>query len=180
MQEVLPEELAQEVKEAAVISMGTEINEEDISHIVKLCDEVISLTEYRGQLLEYCKNRLQSIEPDLTHLVGELVGARLIAHADRLLNLVKHPASTVSQHISSFSGNIPVVSFQHRNKQFQEEKKMNNDKNDQQQQELTTGTFSPNITLEQLRKSMKAFADERDWNQFHTPRNLLLALVGKS
>ena len=28
-------------------------------------------------------------------LVGELVGARLISHAGSLLNLAKHPASTV-------------------------------------------------------------------------------------
>lgn len=95
LHEVLPEEMAQEVKDAAIISMGTEINEEDVSHIVKLCDEVIGLTEYRGQLFEYLKNRMQSIAPNLTHLVGELVGARLIAHAGSLLNLAKHPASTV-------------------------------------------------------------------------------------
>lgn len=26
---------------------------------------------------------------------------------------------------------------------------------------------------------LRAFADERDWHQFHTPRNLTLALVGE-
>jgi len=31
----------------------------------------------------------------LTALVGELVGARLVNHAGSLLNLAKHPASTV-------------------------------------------------------------------------------------
>ena len=35
------------------------------------------------------------IAPNLTALVGELVGARLISHAGSLLNLAKHPASTV-------------------------------------------------------------------------------------
>ena len=35
------------------------------------------------------------IAPNLTVLVGELVGARLIAHAGSLMNLAKHPASTV-------------------------------------------------------------------------------------
>ena len=38
---------------------------------------------------------MQAIAPNLTVLVGELVGARLIAHAGSLLNLAKHPASTV-------------------------------------------------------------------------------------
>lgn len=33
--------------------------------------------------------------------------------------------------------------------------------------------------LEDVRRAVQAFADERDWQQFHTPRNLLLALVGE-
>merc|ERR1719402_1623671 len=36
-----------------------------------------------------------ALAPNLTILVGELVGARLIAHAGSLMNLAKHPASTV-------------------------------------------------------------------------------------
>lgn len=57
--------------------------------------QVIALAEYRGQLFDYLKSRMQAIAPNLTVLVGELVGARLIAHAGSLLNLAKHPASTV-------------------------------------------------------------------------------------
>merc|ERR1719472_724994 len=38
---------------------------------------------------------MHTIAPNLTHMVGELVGARLIAHAGSLLNLAKQPASTV-------------------------------------------------------------------------------------
>lgn len=33
------------------------------------------------------------------------------------------------------------------------------------------------VSLEDLRKKMAEFAWERDWDQFHSPRNLLLALV---
>ena len=39
--------------------------------------------------------RMMAIAPNLTTMVGELVGARLIAHAGSLLNLAKHPSSTV-------------------------------------------------------------------------------------
>ncbi|KAB8095293.1 hypothetical protein EE612_023231 [Oryza sativa] len=35
------------------------------------------------------------------------------------------------------------------------------------------------VTLETLRRKMSEFARERDWEQFHSPRNLLLALVGE-
>jgi len=38
---------------------------------------------------------MNAIAPNLTSLVGELVGARLIAHAGSLLSLAKHPASTI-------------------------------------------------------------------------------------
>merc|ERR1712048_1368582 len=41
------------------------------------------------------RNRMQAIAPNLTILVGELVGARLIAHSGSLMNLAKQPASTV-------------------------------------------------------------------------------------
>jgi len=56
---------------------------------------VIELSEYRGQLYDYLKSRMAAIAPNLTVLVGELVGARLIAHAGSLINLAKQPASTV-------------------------------------------------------------------------------------
>ena len=59
------------------------------------CSQVVEIQEYRGQLYEYLKNRMMAIAPNLTVLVGELVGARLIAHAGSLMNLAKHPASTV-------------------------------------------------------------------------------------
>ena len=55
----------------------------------------MEIQEYRGQLYEYLKNRMIAIAPNLTAVVGELIGARLISHAGSLLNLAKHPASTV-------------------------------------------------------------------------------------
>lgn len=33
------------------------------------------------------------------------------------------------------------------------------------------------VTLEELKTMMAEFARERDWDQFHSPRNLLLAMV---
>jgi nucleolar protein 58 len=67
----------------------------DIINIQSLAEQVLSMTEYRAQLFEYLKNRMNAIAPNLTILVGELVGARLISHAGSLMNLAKQPASTV-------------------------------------------------------------------------------------
>eukprot|EP00211_Chloroparvula_japonica_P002314 CAMPEP_0119136442 /NCGR_PEP_ID=MMETSP1310-20130426/21437_1 /TAXON_ID=464262 /ORGANISM="Genus nov. species nov., Strain RCC2339" /LENGTH=477 /DNA_ID=CAMNT_0007127429 /DNA_START=63 /DNA_END=1493 /DNA_ORIENTATION=+ len=91
----IPEELVEDVKEAALISMGSDIADGDLSNIHELCSQVEGLTEYRETLFTYLRNRMNAIAPNLSVLVGELVGARLIAHAGSLMNLAKHPASTV-------------------------------------------------------------------------------------
>ncbi|PWA98056.1 nop domain, NOP5, NOSIC [Artemisia annua] len=93
--EILTEEIEAELKEAAVVSMGTEVSDLDLVNIKDLCDQVLSLSEYRAQLYDYLKSRMNTIAPNLTALVGELVGARLIAHGGSLLNLAKQPGSTV-------------------------------------------------------------------------------------
>lgn len=94
-EKILPEDLEAVVKAAAEISMGTEISESDIQHIHALCDQIVAISAYRAQLAEYLRNRMNAIAPNLTAIVGDLVGARLIAHAGSLLNLAKFPASTV-------------------------------------------------------------------------------------
>ena len=93
--EILPEEIETAVKAAAEVSMGTEITPEDLENIQALAEQVVSFTEYRQQLSSYLSARMTAIAPNLTALVGELVGARLIAHAGSLMNLAKSPASTI-------------------------------------------------------------------------------------
>ncbi|KAG2501148.1 hypothetical protein HYH03_000963 [Edaphochlamys debaryana] len=92
---ILEEEVEGALKAAAQVSMGTDISESDLDNIKDLAQQVIALSEYRGQLFEYLRNRMNAIAPNLTVLVGELVGARLIAHSGSLINLAKQPASTV-------------------------------------------------------------------------------------
>lgn len=53
------------------------------------------MSDYRNQLGDYLKNRMHALAPNLTVLLGELVGARLISHAGSLMNLAKYPSSTV-------------------------------------------------------------------------------------
>jgi len=94
--DILGDETMEEtLKKTAETSMGTEISEFDLINIQSLCDQVISLSDYRLQLYEYLKNRMAAIAPNLTMMVGELVGARLIAHSGSLINLAKQPASTI-------------------------------------------------------------------------------------
>merc|ERR1712072_242029 len=95
LSDVLPEDMEEELKSAAQVSMGTEISDEDMVNIKLLCTQSLALQDYRTELFDYLKNRMAAIAPNLTVLVGELVGARLISHAGSLMNLAKQPASTV-------------------------------------------------------------------------------------
>ncbi|MCJ1473720.1 Nucleolar protein 58 [Lambiella insularis] len=93
--DILPEEIETAVKAAAEVSMGTEITTEDLDNIQALAEQVVNFTEYRQQLSSYLTARMAAIAPNLTALVGDLVGARLISHAGSLMNLAKSPASTI-------------------------------------------------------------------------------------
>lgn len=95
LSDVLSDEIEKQVKDAAEISMGTEISDDDIINIQLLCDQVVEIYQYRHQLFDYLKSRMFAIAPNLTVLLGELIGARLIAHSGSLVNLAKLPASTV-------------------------------------------------------------------------------------
>ena len=93
--EILPEEIETAVKAAAEVSMGSEITSDDLDNIQSLAQQVVDFTEYRQQLSSYLSARMAAIAPNLTALVGDLVGARLIAHAGSLMNLAKAPGSTI-------------------------------------------------------------------------------------
>jgi len=92
---ILDEDTAVIVSRAATMSMGSEISDEDISYVQELCDQVLESNEHREQLSDYIKHRMRAIAPNLTILVGEILGAKLIARAGSLVSLSKHPASTV-------------------------------------------------------------------------------------
>merc|ERR1711988_356117 len=64
-------------------------------NIVTFTDRVIDLHAYRVSLQEYLRAKMDIVAPNLSSLVGEHVGARLISHAGSLTSLAKYPASTV-------------------------------------------------------------------------------------
>ena len=95
LSEILTPEDEKSIKDSAEISMGSEISNEDELNIKELCSQIIFLSEYRQSLTEYLRNRMMTIAPNLTIMVGELVAARLISHAGSLVSLAKMPASTI-------------------------------------------------------------------------------------
>ncbi|XP_066260930.1 nucleolar protein 56 [Euwallacea similis] len=86
---------AQAILVASRSSMGMDISPIDLLNIEMFASRVISLSDYRKELAEYLRSKMGDVAPNLGSLIGEQVGARLIAHAGSLTNLAKCPASTV-------------------------------------------------------------------------------------
>ncbi|THD25445.1 Nucleolar protein 5 [Fasciola hepatica] len=95
LSDLVPDEVAEQIREASIVSLGTEVVDDDIEMINELCDQVLEVMESRASLQDYLMKRMIAVAPNLTSLVGELLGARLIARAGTLVNLAKHPSSTV-------------------------------------------------------------------------------------
>jgi len=80
---------------AAKSSMGTDIADLDLINITHFATRVISLSEYRKKLSQYLSKKMNDIAPNLSALLGEIIGARLISHSGSLNSLAKQPSSTV-------------------------------------------------------------------------------------
>ncbi|KAF8771631.1 Nucleolar protein 56 like protein [Argiope bruennichi] len=88
-------EKVQNVLELARSSMGMEVSECDLENMLYCAERVIALIQRRKDLTDYLKAKMTCVAPNLAALIGEFVGARLIAQAGSLTNLAKSPASTV-------------------------------------------------------------------------------------
>lgn len=96
LEEVLhDEDMCKDVLDAARSSMGTDISDIDLININMFASRVVRLARYRAELHDYLVSKMSAVAPNLTALIGEHVGARLISHAGSLTSLAKYPASTV-------------------------------------------------------------------------------------
>lgn len=89
------EAVANAILRAAKISMGMDTSEQDMQNIVVFTEKMISLAIYRRELYAYLEEKMSTVAPNLSALIGETVAARLIQKAGSLTSLAKSPASTV-------------------------------------------------------------------------------------
>ena len=75
------EDKANNILEASKTSMGQDISPIDLINIETFAKRVISLAEYRHKLHTYLLDKMHVVAPNLSSLIGEIVGARLISHA---------------------------------------------------------------------------------------------------
>lgn len=88
-------DLVNSILELAEKSIGSEISHLDLLNIERFASQVVSLCEYRASLHSYLADKMNIVAPNLSSLIGNTIGARLISHAGSLTNLAKYPASTV-------------------------------------------------------------------------------------
>jgi len=91
----LSEGKARRVVENAKRSMGAELSDSDIRPIQTLASIMLELNKLRDELTEYLGHVMRETAPNLTELVGPLLGARLLSLAGSLEALAKLPASTI-------------------------------------------------------------------------------------
>jgi nucleolar protein 56 len=75
--------------------MGMDISDFDLANVNHFATRLLALAKYRHDLSEYLRSKMGTMAPNLSALIGDVVGARLISQAGSLTNLAKAPASTV-------------------------------------------------------------------------------------
>ncbi|MGD9381399.1 MAG: C/D box methylation guide ribonucleoprotein complex aNOP56 subunit [Candidatus Thorarchaeota archaeon] len=91
----VPEQQAQNIMNAMLRDLGAPFEANDLSIAQSLANTVQTLYVKRREIEEYVGQIMESVAPNITTLVGPLVGARLISLAGSLIDLAKKPSSTV-------------------------------------------------------------------------------------
>uniref|UniRef100_A0A7C5TIF4 C/D box methylation guide ribonucleoprotein complex aNOP56 subunit n=1 Tax=Ignisphaera aggregans TaxID=334771 RepID=A0A7C5TIF4_9CREN len=91
----LSEGRAKRIYESAKKSIGADLSEMDMSIIQTVANIWLELYELREKLTNYITHVMKEVAPNVTALVGSLLGARLLSLAGSLEELAKLPASTV-------------------------------------------------------------------------------------
>lgn len=93
--EEIPEVKARTIAKVAEKSMGADLSKADFKQIQTISRSLNTLYKVRRDLESYLEPTMEEVAPNTKHLVGHLLGARLIAVAGGLTNLAKRPASTI-------------------------------------------------------------------------------------
>mmetsp|Transcript_23759 Transcript_23759/g.44114 ORF Transcript_23759/g.44114 Transcript_23759/m.44114 type:complete len:494 (-) Transcript_23759:128-1609(-) len=96
LEEIVGDEAeAAAILKAAKASMGFDTSDMDMMNIVIFTERMVSLATYRKELYAYLEQKMATVAPNLSSLIGETVAARLILKAGSLTSLAKCPASTI-------------------------------------------------------------------------------------
>jgi nucleolar protein 56 len=91
----VPLDKAKEIEGYVKNSIGAEMDETDLESLVKFARITDDLYKVRKESEHYIENTMREVAPNVTAIVGALLGARIISIAGGLLELARLPASTV-------------------------------------------------------------------------------------
>ncbi|MGQ4914532.1 MAG: C/D box methylation guide ribonucleoprotein complex aNOP56 subunit [Candidatus Asgardarchaeia archaeon] len=91
----ISDDLKRRIKNVATKSIGANITKRDLSMIRAFASESLNLIDLKENLEKYLTDLMNDVAPNLTGLVGPLIGARLIRLAGGLIELSKLPSSTI-------------------------------------------------------------------------------------
>ncbi len=91
----IPEKKAEIILSGIKRSKGGDINDEHITLVRKLADQVVKQSRLRKDLENDVETTMEKVAPNVKELLTALVGARIIARAGNLQRLATFPASTI-------------------------------------------------------------------------------------
>lgn len=109
IQEILPQTTIMVVNMTASTKKANELSEAELKEILDACDTAIELDKCKNKILEFVESRMSFIAPNLIHIVGSNIAAKLMGLAGGLTNLSKMPACNVEvlgskkKHLYGFS-----------------------------------------------------------------------------
>lgn len=85
----------EEITEAMKTTIGGDITSADMENILSLVCIVKEKMAVREKAYEHLHNKMETVSPNLSALIGDIVAARLILHAGGLSRLASYPSSTI-------------------------------------------------------------------------------------
>lgn len=79
----------------APTSRGGDITDQNLAMVSKVAEVITRLTSQRASLEEHLEVQMNDTAPNLTVILGVLIGARIISRAGSLTKLARMPASTI-------------------------------------------------------------------------------------
>jgi nucleolar protein 56 len=89
------EQVGKEAGEAPSSSVGAPLNDEDRQAVMAYAEALDRIYRTRKTLERYIESRMKEVAPNITHMTGPVLGARLIALAGGLERLARLPSSTI-------------------------------------------------------------------------------------
>ncbi|MEM4633972.1 MAG: NOP5/NOP56 family protein [Candidatus Anstonellaceae archaeon] len=84
-----------EVAQKAISSSGADFSQRDIARVRSLALQIQSLWKLRDEIESYQAQVAQEVCPNLSHIAGPHLAAKLVAHAHGLSRLSSFPSSTI-------------------------------------------------------------------------------------